>query len=184
MIFLPCLLLTGALGVQESPKAARVLAFEARPCIVKAGEPVELSWASAGAETVWLDPPGEALPAKGKVVRTPEGSTVYWLFAGNGTGGHSVPVTVDVRGTSRILPKGIWIQFAALADAGRARRLQEDLRQCLGDPVRLFPVVRPGLTLQRVRLGPFSSWEAARRRLREIRSEVLVLRLKPWVTAE
>ncbi len=184
---LPLLALTGALGAQELPRAARILLFEVHPPLVKAGEPVELRWVTAGAEKVWLDPPGEDLPPHGRMIHRPVGPTVYWLFAGNGRGGQSVPAVVELLGQTAESPQGIWIQFAALADGDRARRLQEDLSRSLGDPVRLFPVAAPnrsGQSLQRIRVGPFPSRAAAQRRLREIRPKAQALHLKPMVMAE
>lgn len=185
--FLPILALTGALAAQEWPRAARVVVFEAKPRLVKPGESVELRWATAGAEKVWLDPPGVELPAQGRMSRVPEGNTVYWLFAGNQKGGQSIPLAVEVQKAVEVPPKGFWIQFAALANADRARHLQAALRESMDPSIRLFQVVAPRSSdhfLQRVRMGPFPSREAARQRLRELRPKAQALHLKPVVMAD
>jgi len=197
---LPLLLLTCAASAQELPRAARVLVFEAQPRVVKAGESVELRWKTRGAEKARLDPPGEEVPAQGQGVFKPEVNTVYWLSVGNERGGHSVPAVVEVlarveakaetkaetRAETRVeaSPGGFWIQFAALADGGRAQALRDQLAS-LGDSVRLFPVAKsPGLTLQRIRMGPYPTREAAQRRLRELRPKAQALHLNPLVMAE
>jgi len=163
---------------------ARVVLFEAVPRTVKAGEALELRWATVGADQVRLDPPGEQFPPQGKSIQKPMESTVFWLFAGNGRGGQCVPLAVEVLTTAEALQGGFWIQFAALANGDRAKQVQDEL-QSLGDPVRLFPVAKsPGLLLQRVRMGPYRTREAAQRRLREIRPKARALRLSPQVVVE
>jgi len=154
---------------------------------VKKGEPIELRWVTTGAEKVWLDPPGEELPGQGRLRRLPQGSTVYWLFAGNGKGGHSVPASVEVVESAPVPLAGFWIQFAALADAKGAERLQNELERRLTEPVKLFQVAAPKraeLRLSRVRTGPYPTRVAAQRHLREILLKVRALRLKPVVMAE
>lgn len=163
---------------------ARVVFFEAVPRTVKAGEALELRWATVGAEQVRLDPSGEQLPPQGKSIQQPMESTVFWLFAGNGRGGQCVPLAVEVLTAAEALQGGFWIQFAALANMDRAKQVQDEL-QSLGDPVRLFPVAKAsGVLLQRVRMGPFRTREAAQRRLREIRLKIKALHLNPLVVAE
>lgn len=190
MRFLPLLLLTCAISAQELPRAARILRFEARPAVAKKGEPVELQWATTGADRVWLEPPGEELPPQGRTSRVPDGKTIYWLSVGNLRGGQTVPAVVEVvpAGRPELTPSsGFWIQFAALADADRARRLQEEIGRSLGDPVRLFQVADPnrsGLSLQRIRTGPFPTRQTAQRRLREIRPRARALHLNPMVMAD
>lgn len=196
MRLLPLLLLTCAASAQELPRAARVLVFEAQPRVVKAGESVELRWTTRGAEKARLDPPGEELPAQGQLTLRPEVNTVYWLSVGNERGGHSVPAVVEVlarvearaettgEARAEASPGGFWIQFAALADGGRAQALRDQLAS-LGDSVRLFPVAKsPGLTLQRIRMGPYPTREAAQRRLRELRPKAQALHLNPLVMVE
>lgn len=184
MKLLPLLAFTCAAAAQERSVPARVVFFEAVPRVVKVGEALELRWATVGAEKVRLDPSGEELPPQGKSIRKPTGSTVFWLFAGNDRGGQCVPLAVEVLPTVDVPQGGFWIQFAALANGDRAKQVQEEL-QGLGEPVRLFPVAKtPGLQLQRVRMGPFPTREAAQRRLREIRLKAKALHLNPLVVAE
>lgn len=184
MRLLPLLALACAAAAQERTGPARVVLFEAVPRAVRVGEALELRWATIGAEQVRLDPAGEELPPQGKSVRKPRESTIFWLFAGNGRGGQCVPLEVEVLPAAEALRGGFWIQFAALANVDRARQIQEALKG-LGDPVGLFPVTKsPGLPLQRVRMGPFPSREAAQRRLREIRPKAKALHLNPLVVPE
>ena len=184
MKLLPLVALAWAAAAQERPVPARVVFFEAVPRAVNAGNTVELRWATIGAEKVRLDPSGEELPPQGKLIRKPMESTVFWLFAGNDRGGQCVPFGVEVLTTAEALHGGFWIQFAALANGDRAKQVQDEL-QGLGDPVRLFPVAKAsGLLLQRVRMGPFRTREAAQRRLREIRLKAKALQLNPLVVAE
>ncbi len=189
-----CLVLPTLLWGQGSPKSARVLLFEARPRTVKPGSPVELAWATQDATRVVLEPPGEEVAPVGRREVAPGESTVYWLHATNVGGGQSVPVAVAVESEPRPKPEppppavpGFWIQFAALANEVRAQEIQGELGAATGQPVRLSKVefpARPGLTLHRIRMGPFPTRKAAHLRLRALRAGVQALGLKPVVMSE
>lgn len=128
----------------------------------------------------------------------PQGSAIYWLHAMNTRGGQSVPVAVTVEPESKSEPRpgpeptppagpGFWIQFAALANEARAREIQGKLAITNGELVRLSRVetlASPGVTLHRIRMGPFPTQRAARLRLRQIRAGAQALGLKPVVMAE
>jgi len=197
-----CLVVSTLLWSQGAPKSARVLLFEARPRSTKAGSPVELTWATQDAMRVVLEPPGEEVPPVGRRVVTPQDSTVYWLHATNVGGGESVPVTVAVEVEPKPEPKpeskhglepapsvgsGFWIQFAALANEARAREIQGELGTVVGEPVRLSRVeapASPGVTLHRIRMGPYPTRRAAQARLRQVRAGAVTLGVKPVVMAE
>lgn len=189
-----CLVVSTALWSQGAPKPARAVLLEAHPGTVKVGNPVELAWATRDATRVVLEPPGEEVPPTGRRVVTPQDSTVYWLHATNLRGGQSLPVAVTVESEPKPEPEpaptvgpGFWIQFAALANEARAREIQGELGATTGQPVRLSRVeapTRPGLTLHRIRQGPFPSRKAAQLRLREIRAGIQALGLRPVVMAE
>ncbi len=196
--FWACLVVSTVLWSQGAPKSARVLLLEALPRTVKAGSRVELAWATQDATRVILDPPGEEVPPMGRRVVMPQGSAIYWLHAMNTRGGQSVPVAVTVEPESKSEPRpgpeptppagpGFWIQFAALANEARAREIQGKLAITNGELVRLSRVetlASPGVTLHRIRMGPFPTQRAARLRLRQIRAGAQALGLKPVVMAE
>ncbi|WP_306600614.1 SPOR domain-containing protein [Geothrix sp. 21YS21S-2] len=78
----------------------------------------------------------------------------------------------------------IWIQFAALSAPASIARLQGDLRRAAGIETVLSDVADPqvpGLTLKRVRLGPFATPRAAKARLQELKPRLAGLALKPYV---
>jgi len=201
MLSLAAILPFPGAGAAEVP--ARILAFEAVPRSVKAGEAVELRWVAKDATRVRLDPSGEEFPAEGRTIRVLGQNTVFWLHAINATGGQSVPLMIEVRpalasaqgetglrttvpGPSET-PQGSWIQFAALADGTRALGLKESLEALLGHSVHLSRVEsphRPGLTLHRIRMGPFVSRGEAKLRLKEIASRIRPLRLKAWISED
>ncbi len=185
--------LFGTLVAQDPKIPARILAFEGIPRSVKVGESVELRWVARGTDKVRLDPSGEELPAQGRMTRVLGKSTLFWLHAINAKGGESVPLVIEVR-PSRVASQrpleasnGNWIQFAALADESRAQQLGKTLEQLSGHPVSLSTVEapkRPGQRLHRIRMGPFATRDEARRRLKDIASRILPLRLKPWLAED
>ncbi|HLO68481.1 MAG TPA: hypothetical protein VK188_15770 [Holophaga sp.] len=89
--FMPCLL-----AAQVPQDGARVQSFQASAKAVRKGGTVTLRWSAAGADTVRLEPVGLVLPARGEITHRIEDRTIYWLHVTNATGGHSVPLVVDL----------------------------------------------------------------------------------------
>lgn len=89
--FMPCLL-----AAQVPQDGARIQSFQASAKAVRKGGTVTLRWSAAGADTVRLEPVGLVLPARGEITHRIEDRTIYWLHVTNATGGHSVPLVVDL----------------------------------------------------------------------------------------
>ena len=196
-------LVTNLLCAQSPPDPARVQVFEVIPMTVKVGEPVELRWSATGAEWIRLEPLDKNFPPGGQVTYVIKERTVFWIHVSNMSGGQSVPLVVEIipqdpqspsaqqgaDGNSRTPvavppPGGIWIQFAALADTENAERLRKELTRLTGSEVLRFDIDdpgHPGQTLQRLRMGPFSSVRAARKRLGNLHFKLRDLHLKPIV---
>ena len=66
---------------------------------IHAGEIVQIYWTAVGVSDVLLEPPGQRMPASGRMVIRPETTTTYWISAINASGGETRPVTVYVEGT-------------------------------------------------------------------------------------
>ncbi len=87
----------------------------------------------------------------------------------------------------RTRPGTVWIQFAALWDPWNAAMLRKDLKRLLGIDATvalLDPSGPSGPKLQRIRLGPFPSRQAARLRLKLLRARLRRMKLAPIVTVD
>jgi SPOR domain len=193
-------LVTCSLCAQVPQEPARIQVFEATPKAVKAGEPVELNWSATNTDRIRLEPLDQDLPAVGHVTYVPRERTVFWIHASNARGGQSMPLVVEmISQNAPALPgrsagsgtpppsAGIWIQFAALTDAGSTERLSKELSRLTGATVAQFDIDDPGLPgqrLHRLRIGPFSSIGAARTRLRSLQPKLGSLHIKPFVAVD
>jgi hypothetical protein len=75
----------------------RIIAFEAKPATVKAGQPVLLVWQTENPSAVAIEPGIGAVTARGSRQITPAATTTYTLTM---KGGPSRAVTVTVEGTT------------------------------------------------------------------------------------
>jgi hypothetical protein len=195
--------MTSLLGAQLPGDPARIQRFEATPTTVNAGEPVELRWVATGTESIRLDPPDQEFPPTGHFTFVPMARTVFWIHASNTRGGQSIPLVVEVI-PKEVVPLavqnpvenlanpvarsgGIWIQLAALADAGSAEHVRKEVLRLTGDKVELFDIDdpdHPGQTLHRLRIGPFSSKQEARKRILTLQPKIRSMRVKPFVAVD
>jgi hypothetical protein len=75
----------------------RIIAFEAKPATVKAGQPVVLVWQTENPSGVAIEPGIGAVTARGSRLVTPSATTTYTLTM---KGGPSRTVTVSVEGAA------------------------------------------------------------------------------------
>ncbi len=179
------------------PRLPIIQGFVSNRAVVAPGEPVELIWSVEGCETVRLDPPGQDVPAHGRMKVHPTTRTVYWLTATSLMGGEMRPLTIEVQppptpmppgprpnpGPEAVEPGGVWIQCAAFRKRSRA----EALALKLADRTGRVPLIQEarlpnGLVVARVRLGPYAKVPEALRVLHQLAPQLNELGAKAFVT--
>jgi hypothetical protein len=194
-------ILVAALTVPLPPHAAKLVVAADRQQI-QAGEIVQVTWSSSGAEEVLLEPLGQHLPAQGRTIIRPEATTTYWFSVVNLAGGETRPLTITVIGGSPTQPPApaavpvpaqppetpgaiqAWVQVLATTKREDAQRLLEALSQrCPERPVMLEVPNHSGPgTLYRVRFGPYPSAKEARQHLKSLGPHLKVQGSTAFVT--
>jgi hypothetical protein len=100
----------------------RIIAFEARPATVKAGQPVLLVWQTENPSGVAIEPGVGAVTPRGSRQVTPSRTTTYTLTM---KGGPTRTITVTVEGTTPARERGAAAGSETGARAGGIRRMPD-----------------------------------------------------------